>query len=367
MRSSVVVCVLLALVAVTRAEDVSKNETDAKGGKSMRGEQAQQPQVQQEPQQPQEPQTPQKPQEPQPQQPQQPQQPTQKAQGQDSQRQQREQPEQPQQPPFPFFTNQQRSPPPTNLLTTEATATPTSGGAYAASTPTTFGVAVLWVAFVCMALSTLYFISQSAGYDIEMRKFHYVSAGITAIAALAYMCMALGIGVSADPYGRSFYWGRYLDWTFTTPLLLVDLGLLAGVHWNELTYVILMDVLMIISGLVGGLYAHEPTKGWPLFVFGMVVFLPIIQSLVTSMKDKAIKTSPAVADRFNQLSVMTVVLWSAYPVVWVIAEGTKVIPVDLEIVLYAILDVSAKCLFGFILLANRSLIERATGQALAAQ
>ncbi|CEM28689.1 unnamed protein product [Vitrella brassicaformis CCMP3155] len=276
---------------------------------------------------------------------------------------QREQPEQPQQQPKAF-----RHADATELLSAEAEAPRLEATAgYKASTPTTIGRTVLWVGFACMALSTLYFVQQAYSFEIFQRKFHYVSAGITGIAALAYLCMSLDIGVSSDEGGRSFYWARYVDWTLTTPLLLVDLGLLAGVHYNELIYVIIMDILMIVAGLIGGLYADDPYKGWPLFVFGMIVFLPIILSLTTSMKEKALSFASDVGARFNQLSVMTVLLWSAYPVVWVIAEGTKVIPVDLEIVLYAILDVSAKCLFGFILLANRSLIERATGQALAAQ
>jgi hypothetical protein len=34
-----------------------------------------------------------------------------------------------------------------------------------------------------------------------------------------------------------FLWIRYADWAFTTPLLLIDLGLLAGITWPEMVFI----------------------------------------------------------------------------------------------------------------------------------
>jgi bacteriorhodopsin len=33
--------------------------------------------------------------------------------------------------------------------------------------------------------------------------------------------------------GRIFYWGRYIDWVSATPLLLLDLALLALPNWRR--------------------------------------------------------------------------------------------------------------------------------------
>jgi len=69
--------------------------------------------------------------------------------------------------------------------------------------------------------------------------------------------------------GRDFLWARYADWAFTTPLLLIDLGLLAGVSLSEIYFIVLCDILMVVAGFAGavstGAYA-----AWPLFIFGCV-------------------------------------------------------------------------------------------------
>ena len=44
------------------------------------------------------------------------------------------------------------------------------------------------------------------------------------IAFTLYLLMALGAGALTTSTGRVFYFGRYIDWTFTTPLLLYSLG-----------------------------------------------------------------------------------------------------------------------------------------------
>ena len=57
------------------------------------------------------------------------------------------------------------------------------------------------------------------------------------------------------------------DWAFTTPLLLLDLGLLAGATLPEIGFVVIMDLIMIATGFAGAVSSgHHAT--WPLFVFG---------------------------------------------------------------------------------------------------
>ena len=52
---------------------------------------------------------------------------------------------------------------------------------------------------------------------------------------------------------RSFFFARYIDWIVTTPLLLLDLFLLAGLSSNEINTLIAYDVMMIVTGLMGAL------------------------------------------------------------------------------------------------------------------
>merc|ERR550534_1140595 len=50
---------------------------------------------------------------------------------------------------------------------------------------------------------------------------------------------------------------------------------------------------------------------------------------------------------YQKVSSMTIVLWALYPLVWVLAEGLRVVSPSLEACMYMIMDVLSKCLFGF--------------------
>ena len=43
------------------------------------------------------------------------------------------------------------------------------------------------------------------------------------VALTLYLLMALGHGSVVRPSGRVFYYARYIDWSITTPLLLLSL------------------------------------------------------------------------------------------------------------------------------------------------
>jgi len=68
---------------------------------------------------------------------------------------------------------------------------------------------------------------------------------------------------------RQIYWARYVDWAITTPLVLLDLTVLAGLPGAEIILAVFADVAMIlfvslpnsflrleliISGSIGGVY-----------------------------------------------------------------------------------------------------------------
>ncbi len=122
-----------------------------------------------------------------------------------------------------------------------------------------------------MTVSTLVFMGLSFGRQRSHRLFHYITAAITLVAAIAYFSMAAGLGQTpiavefARPDSpqvgnaptvyntREIFYVRYIDWFVTTPLLLLDLLLTAGVPWPTILITILADEVMIVTGLVGAL------------------------------------------------------------------------------------------------------------------
>jgi bacteriorhodopsin len=98
---------------------------------------------------------------------------------------------------------------------------------------TTRGSDVYWAVCALMTFSTMLFIGLSFSVDRSKRIFHYITAAITLVAAIAYFTMASNLGyaaiivefqrsnpvVSGPPNAtREIFYVRYIDWFVTTPV-----------------------------------------------------------------------------------------------------------------------------------------------------
>lgn len=226
------------------------------------------------------------------------------------------------------------------------------------------GHSTLWIVFAIMFLSTLGFIGLSWRVAVSKRLFYQVTTFITVFATLSYYAMASGSGYSfhrvhvtqehdhdlPDTHKivyRQVFYARYLDWALTTPLLLLDLALLAGLNGSNIVNVIVADLVMIFTGLFAA-YAPHKRQGWGWYVMGWVAFLVIIYEL--GVTGKANAQARGTTKLFVPLAIYTAVLWTLYPIVWAVADGTRTLSPDWEVVAYAVLDVLAKPVFGAALL-----------------
>lgn len=207
---------------------------------------------------------------------------------------------------------------------------------------------LLWAGFAGMAFPAFYFASQTLMVPEGKRKFHVITTFICMIASLAYLTMATGNGVYLRPFDcRAFLYARYIDWFFTTPLQLLDLLGFAGAGPNTTNFLIGVDILMIVAGLIGAFF--EGSEKYLFWAFGMLCFFPIVYYL-QNLKG----TAPAeTAGLYGKIANLTIVTWSFYPLVWVLAEGSDTINADTEAALYTLLDVLAKSVFGFIIISAR--------------
>lgn len=81
-----------------------------------------------------------------------------------------------------------------------------------------------------MGVSTLVFMGMSFSVPRPKRIFHYITAGITLVACIAYFTMASNLGYAAIPVEfrrgdpkvagtlREIFYVRYIDWFVTTPV-----------------------------------------------------------------------------------------------------------------------------------------------------
>lgn len=225
---------------------------------------------------------------------------------------------------------------------------------------TSHGSSFYFAICALMAVAGFAFIGLSFRIERRNRVFHYLTSAVVFVAAIAYFTMGSNLGftpvqvdfVRSSPrvagMYRSFFYVRYIDWVITTPLLLLDLLLTAGRPWPTVVWVVIVDEIMIITGLVGALISNR--YKWAYFIFGCVALCYIVYQLVWESRIQARAYGRDVERAFLMCGSLTAFLWILYPIAWGVSEGGNVIAPDSEAVFYGILDFLAKPVFGALLL-----------------
>jgi len=132
--------------------------------------------------------------------------------------------------------------------------------------------------------------------------------------------------------------------------LILNLGLLAGEDMVLVAAVMGADVAMIFAGYMGSL-ALVPTVKWLWFTIGLVVFIPVVIAIVRVFRQTLIDKYTDVdrIELYSKVSLLTIIVWSLYPIVWMFSVGTGGLGVSAESIIYAILDVCSKCVFSFMI------------------
>lgn len=225
----------------------------------------------------------------------------------------------------------------------------------------------LWliVGTLGMGIATAYFAYLGSQSAPGGRYFYWITTAITGIAFISYLAMATGAGSTILDDGREFYYFRYLDWLFTTPLLLLDLALLALVNPGRNTGliggIIALDIVMILTGLIAG-SSTSAFVATVFFIISTAALIGVLYLLYTRLFAAARTRSTNVARIFNTLALLTIVLWSLYPIVFLLGtEGFRAVDNDGEVFLFMVLDLLAKVGFGFLLLSNRQVMSEVGG------
>ncbi|KAI4859982.1 bacteriorhodopsin [Hypoxylon rubiginosum] len=221
-----------------------------------------------------------------------------------------------------------------------------------------------WYYAVCAAMgaSTLIFMALAFRKPQNDRVFHYITASITAVACIAYFAMGSNLGqvpIQAEfirpgnkwvrsAGTREVFYARYIDWVITTPLLLLDLLLTAGVPTPTILATILADEIMIATGLIGAL--TRTRYKWGFWTFGMAALFFIAYELLFDARRHAQTLGGDAKKTFMLCGVFLISIWFLYPVAWGLSEGGNVIHPDGEAVFYGVLDVLSKPVFGFLLI-----------------
>ena len=237
----------------------------------------------------------------------------------------------------------------------------------------TFQKVWLFIGVGGMALGALAI--ATIGVRLGEESHHAVTSFfVCAIAACLYLLMAFGQGVGLltehsllfHPTGlvpiahaRLEYFGRYIDWVFTTPLLLIGLigvgmrspegGPEARTRSAMMGAAIGADVLMIFTGVLAALSMNHLHK-YIFFAVSCVFFLIVLAIVWGPVRSASVAQGGPGAALYQRLLVVLTTLWIIYPILWILgSEGTSAISMNAEVLVFTVIDLSAKVGFGLLL------------------
>lgn len=111
---------------------------------------------------------------------------------------------------------------------------------------------------------------------------------------------------------REVYWARYVDWSLTTPLLLLDLALLAGLSGANILVAVVADLIMILTGLFAALTTEQSSK-WGYYTIACIAYIVVIYQLAINGRSVVQAKDSKTATFFAAIGGFTLVLWTLYP------------------------------------------------------
>lgn len=223
----------------------------------------------------------------------------------------------------------------------------------------------LWIGVIGMALGATFFGLGAHNAKKERWKILFtLNFFICLIASGLYLAMALGQGFSVV-YGRPTFWVRYVTWFLSTPLLLLDLCFLGRNSLPVVGSLLGANAYMIATGFVGTISPKPINYIW--YIVSCGAFLAVFYLLVKPYRIEAERKHPRAKQAFRKLLAVHLVLWTGYPIVWILAStGFNFLSQGGETMFYTLLDLASKVGFGFLSLNTMHTLEQA-GEAQPAQ
>lgn len=215
------------------------------------------------------------------------------------------------------------------------------------------------LALIAGTLPSLYYFIK----DPQNKRYYGILAAITGIAATSYTLTALGIGtIPVD--GANFYLPRYVDWLLTTPLLILYMALLCKPGTKIYALLIGLDVALILFGVAAIL--TQGALSLALFSAGTVAYLALAYLLVVELPQRGNFETDRVEIVFSKLRNVTVVLWTMYPIVWLLAPvGFELLLPSTEMMVIVYLDIITKVGFAILALFGRDALTPLADEQLA--
>ena len=111
---------------------------------------------------------------------------------------------------------------------------------------------------------------------------------------------------------REVYWARYVDWSLTTPLLLMDLALLAGLSGADILVAVIADLIMILTGLFAAFGTGDGQK-WGWYTIACIAYLVVVWQLAFNGQSAVAGKDAKTKAFYGAIGGFTLLLWTIYP------------------------------------------------------
>jgi bacteriorhodopsin len=247
-----------------------------------------------------------------------------------------------------------------------------------------------WAGAACFLVGIVGFSIMGFGATEKGRGHFAHKILIVLVAMTSYIALPKGQG--AERAGEDTYFGyaRFVDWSVTTPLLLLGLALLALPRARDSLSLVLsimaVDLYMIATGLFAGLSGEGRGVWWVWFIVSSLAFVVLYAMIFGPLAKKArekIRAGEAMRGSgdsverylgavhagegkwFAPMAGLLALIWLVYPVVFFLDEqGVGLYTHPTTDALYTIVDVTAKVVYGFIFLGGILSIEKRAADAM---
>lgn len=222
--------------------------------------------------------------------------------------------------------------------------------------------AMFMLGFVSMAAGTLYFVLERSDLKSEHKSTATYAALITFIAAILYWQMKDLVsfpGLTDVAAIQSTMPLRYIDWILTTPLLLLEFGIiasLAGAPKGTTYRLVLADIVMIITGYFGEMGQPGSVGNYVNFIISSLAWVYIAYTI---WNIKPVKGSAALKHSIENMKKFVVFGWMIYPIGTAVQEFLEIsgsdaktieVAVCVAAIIYVVADVINKVGFGIVAL-----------------
>jgi len=198
---------------------------------------------------------------------------------------------------------------------------------------------------VAMGAGALYFFLLRDSVEPVYRSTMVVAGLVCGIACFHYLKMTHVYQETGGQFPTAL---RYIDWLFTTPLLLIKFPLLLRMGDRGTKFfstLVLLDIAMIVTAFIAETSPVDSQKWWTFFLVSCVCELLIVSVLYMQL-GHAIADAPApLARALETMRLFVLIGWAIYPIGFLMARSGYG---ELREIIYNISDVINKVGFGLV-------------------